>query len=89
MLQPKYVQSFSSGQITIPKEFRERLKMPKKFWLKMYLSQNKIIAEPVETAVDKTTYQESLLSITGDWLEPEEIVANRKEVEQQLDRHSL
>ena len=80
----KYVQSFSSGQITIPKLFRDKLKMSKKFWLKMYISADKIVAEPVEKIVDKTGYQKKLLDISGDWVNSNEVTRNRRKVEKQM-----
>jgi len=37
------------GQITIPKELRERLKIDSKTKMKVYLEDNKIVLEPVSS----------------------------------------
>lgn len=43
-----FIKSFSKRQITIPKDLRERFGLGDKFWLKLYIQQDKIILEPVE-----------------------------------------
>ena len=65
-----FVQSFSQGQITIPKKFRDELNLDSVFWLKLFIDdQKRIIAEPVETNMDKSDYLKSLQSIKGDWFD--------------------
>ncbi len=85
----RYIKSFSKGQITIPKEIREILGMADEFWLKLYLEDGKIIAEPVEKERNKEKYRKSLLNIKSVVdLEPE-IIRNRKQVEKQLAKRAL
>jgi len=85
----KYVKSFSHGQITIPKEFRDLFGIQDEFWLKLTVDNNKIIAEPVESKVDKKSYQKKLLSIKGDWINPEELKRNREQMEKQIRERAL
>lgn len=73
-----YAQSFSQGQITIPKSFRTQLGLGNKFWLKMSLDQNKIILEPTHTPINRAEYQKKLLSIKGDWFDEKEWQKNRQ-----------
>lgn len=88
----KYIKSFSKGQITIPKDFRDFLGMDHEFWLKLYIDHGRIIAEPMQSKVDKKskeTYRKTLRSIkvTLD-LEPE-IMKNRKQIEERLQKTGL
>lgn len=84
----RFIKSFSKGQITIPKEMREVLGMEPEFWLKVHIEGGKIVAEPVEQKKDKAAYRRKLLSIKGDWIDPEEIARNRKQVEEQIRKRS-
>lgn len=67
MTTPKYVKSFSQGQITIPKDFREQLQLENVFWLKLSLEADKIIAEPVVESTTSSNYSQKLLKIRGNW----------------------
>lgn len=85
----RFVKSFSKGQITIPKEFRDAFGIKEEFWLKLSLVENKIVAEPVEKEKDKSDYAKKLLQIKGDWFNPDEIKKNRAQIEKQLKLRSL
>ena len=84
-----YVKSFSKGQITIPKEVREVLGIGDEFWLKLSIENGKIVAEPVESEKDKTSFAKQLLAIKGDWFNPDEIMENREQLEKQLRERNL
>lgn len=85
----RYIKSFSKGQITIPKELRIALGILDNFWLKLYLQDGKIIAEPVEKQSSKADYKKTLLSIKHVWnLEPE-VKKNREQIEKQLAKRAL
>lgn len=65
----KYIKSFSQGQITIPKEFREQLGLENEFWLKLQLINQVIVAKPIERKITAKNYADSLLEIKGDWFD--------------------
>ncbi|EKD95529.1 MAG: hypothetical protein ACD_24C00459G0009 [uncultured bacterium] len=66
----KYIKSFSKGQITVPKEFREVLGLSDEFWLKLYIKDEKIIAEPVERNSGKqTSYLDTLKEVDTSWFD--------------------
>lgn len=81
-----FVKSFSKGQITIPKEFRENLGIDDDFWLKLYIQEKKIIAEPVEKEKSKVDYLQKVLSIKGGWFSKKDFEATRKDIEKRLKR---
>lgn len=83
----KYIKSFSKGQITVPKEIREALGIGDTFWLKVYLNQDKIIAEPVESASKDLNYAEKLLEVEGKWFSETEIKKTRKQIEKRLKKN--
>lgn len=85
----RFIKSFSKGQITIPKDIRDTLGMLNEFWLKLYVQDGKIIAEPIEQKPDKSAYVQKLLNINGDWLDPDEVKVNREQIEKQLVKRSL
>lgn len=85
----RYIKSFSKGQITIPKEFRDLFGLINDFWLKLYIDRGRIIAEPIEKTVDKTMYAKSLLAIKGNWINTQEITRNRKDIEKNLAKHTI
>lgn len=85
----KYIKSFNKGQITIPKEFREKFGIKNEFWLKIYVDENKIIAEPMEQKNNISDMKKNLLSIKGDWLDEEELKKNRSEIEKRLLQNAL
>lgn len=82
----RFVKSFSKGQITIPKEFRDVLGIVNEFWLKLYLENGKIIAEPVEKETSPTAYLKTLEGIKGDWFSLNEYKETRKGVEDRLNQ---
>lgn len=84
----RYIKSFSKGQITIPKEFREFFGIGDEFWLKLYINDGKLIAEPIEQK-HKMSYKKTLLTIKGAWDLETELAKSRKQIEEQLDKHTL
>ncbi len=85
----RFVKSFSKGQITIPKEFRDAFGIQDEFWLKLSIAGNTIVAEPVEKETDKSDYLNKLLSIKGGWISEKEIKKNRADVEKQMQKRAL
>lgn len=82
----KYIKSFSKGQITIPKEYRNFLNLGDIFWLRLNLDQDKITLEPiVEDAIKN--YPNDLLGIKSDWFSENEITKNRKDIKNRLDKN--
>lgn len=80
-----FVQSFSQGQITIPKKFREELNLDNIFWLKLFIdNQNRIIAEPIEKDESKSDYPNILLSVSGDWFDIKDYNKMRKSINKRL-----
>lgn len=83
-----FVQSFSQGQITIPKKFRDELNLDSVFWLRLFIdNQKRIIAEPVEKDEDKSDYLDSLLSIKGDWFGADDYAKMRKSIKLRLSKN--
>lgn len=83
----RFVKSFSHGQITIPKEFREHLRLSDEFWLQLAIADNKIIAEPVMTGrddADSGSFASRLLKIKGDWFDIGDWKKVRKEAGKRL-----
>lgn len=82
----RYVKSFSQGQITIPKEFRDKLNLGNDFWLKLILTSDKIIAKPAEELkpVAKNSYAKRLLQIRGSWFNAKDWKKIRQGVENHL-----
>jgi AbrB family looped-hinge helix DNA binding protein len=77
----KYIKSFSKGQITIPKEMRDGLGLGDVFWLKLYVKDEKIVAEPLEREVDSSEYQKKLLNINGSWFDIKDYKKMRSDIE--------
>ena len=84
MMVTRYIKSFSKGQITIPKEFREFFGIGEEFWLKLSIHNGKIVAEPMEKETNKKNYKVKLLGIKGVWINPSEIIRNRTQIEKQI-----
>lgn len=63
--------------------------MTENFWLKLYINNGKIIAEPIEQENNQDEYLKKILSITGKGFSPREIKKNRNEVEKQLAKREL
>lgn len=87
--QPVYQKSFSKGQITIPKAIRDELGIGDQFWLKIFVQNGAIVAVPQQESQSKQTYVQSLLSISGDWLDTVEVDKNRKQIESHLKKNQL
>lgn len=85
----KYVKSFSKGQITIPKDIREEIGVENDFWLKLSIHNGKIIAEPVETGENKTSWRKKLLQIGSISFDAQELKKNREQVEKQIKIRSI
>lgn len=81
----QYVKSFSHGQITIPKSFREKLQLDDEFWLKLMLVNGKVIAEPIDQKPSKAAYLNKISLIKGNWFDVNEWKQIRKAVAR---RHS-
>lgn len=67
MQDQRFVKSFSQGQITIPKDFRDQLQLGNDFWLKLSLQDTRIIAEPALKLSPLSNYSQKLLTVKGDW----------------------
>lgn len=80
----RYIKSFSKGQITIPKEIRKTIGVGDDFWLKVYIDDNKLIAEPVGDPQDKSKYLESLLKVKGSWFSFKDYKSIRNLTEKRL-----
>lgn len=85
----RFVKSFSNGQITIPKEFRDKFGVGKDFWLKMSIQDGKIVGEVVEKAVDKAAFKKLLLNIGPIDISMKEIRRNRRQWERQMKQRAL
>lgn len=77
-----FVKSFSHGQITIPKVFRDRLGLSEDFWLKMGLDDNRLVAEPVIDRLKAQKQVAKLLTVSGDWFDMSDWRKTRREVSQ-------
>ena len=75
-----FIKSFSKGQITIPKILREKFGLGDKFWLKLYIQQDKIILEPIEKKVTKNNYLKKLANIKNTWVLDKEYRNIREEL---------
>lgn len=76
----KYIKSFSQGQITIPKSFRDELGLGTEFWMKLKLMNQQIVLEPVEKKGDKKDYADVLLEVDGSWFDMDDYKKMRKEM---------
>lgn len=85
----RFVKSFSKGQITIPKEIRDTLGIANEFWLKVYVDDRKIIAEPVDDKrrINRKDYLKVVMGIKGSWDLAKEIKNNRKQLEERFKEH--
>lgn len=63
-MQSYYIQSFSKGQVTIPKKIRKQLNMGDNFTLKLTLQDGKIVAEPVDTEQKSFHYPTPSLNLS-------------------------
>lgn len=79
-----FIKSFSKGQITIPKVFRDKLGIRDDFWLKMALDGNRLIAEPVSDETRPKNLADKLLNIKGDWFSLSDWKKTRTEVSQRI-----
>ena len=67
---------------------RETLGITNEFWLKLYIQNGKIIAEPVEKEKNKAEYAKRMLSIKGKWFSEEEHKKIREGIEEKLRKYS-
>ena len=80
-MEAQYIKSFSQGQITIPKAFRDNLGIGSDFWLKLYLVEGTIVAEPVEgMKMSGKQYLTKLKTVKGKWFDFDEWKKMKKEV---------
>src|SRR5215211_244377 len=63
----KFIKSFSKGQITIPKDLREKLGASEEFWMRIFIDDGKLVVEPVDNEPSKSDYLKRLLSLKTDW----------------------
>lgn len=92
MITTKFIKTFSKGQITIPKEFRDQLGLHHEFWLKITINNGKIIAEPVDVSDKKqvkSLYRKRLLKLNGTLDLRNDVKEIRKEIEDKLEKNSL
>ncbi|OGY17465.1 MAG: hypothetical protein A2784_03590 [Candidatus Chisholmbacteria bacterium RIFCSPHIGHO2_01_FULL_48_12] len=80
----RFVKSFSQGQITIPKDFRDQLQLGNDFWLKLSLDTNRIIAEAAIKSPTPHNYTQKLLQVKGKWFNPQDWQGVREEVTARL-----
>lgn len=83
----KYIKSFSQGQITIPKDFRDELNLGVEFWMKMKLINQQIVLEPVERKTSKQGYLNKLLTVKGGWFNVEDYKQMRKQIRERGKRY--
>lgn len=85
----KYIKSFNKGQITVPKEFRDKLELGDSFWLKMFIKNDSLVAEPVpsEEQSQPESYAQKLLHISGDWFDAAESTAVKKAVNKRAKKY--
>lgn len=90
-IQTRYVKSFSNGQITIPKEFREAFGIGDDFWLKLSVDKGKLIAEPIkeEKKMSKAEWRKWLLTVPPLDIDLKVIEENRKLVERKIKDRAL
>ncbi len=89
--QTRYIKSFSKGQITIPKEFRDVFGIGDEFWMKLSAQDGKIVIEPVkeEKKMSKEEWRNWLVTFKGTWDLRDEIKNNREQVEKQMKAREL
>jgi bifunctional DNA-binding transcriptional regulator/antitoxin component of YhaV-PrlF toxin-antitoxin module len=85
----RFIKSFSKGQITIPKEFRDLFGIGDEFWLKLSIQDGKLIAEPVANEGTKKDYARQLLQIKGEWFSENEYLSMREAVKKRITHSSL
>ena len=85
----RFIKSFSKGQITIPKEFRDRFGIGDEFWLKLSIEEGKLVAEPVGQNVSSGDYAQKLLKVKGDWFSKQEYQEIRAGVSRRLKLSSV
>jgi len=85
----RFIKSFSKGQITIPKEFRDLFGIGDEFWLKLSIQDGKLVAEPVENTGTKRDYAQQLLQIKGEWFSENEYLSMREAVKKRITNSSL
>lgn len=79
-----FVKSFSHGQITIPKVFRDKLGLEENFWLKMELDNDRLVVEPVLDQPKVKKQAARLLTVRGDWFDMSDWKKTRREISHRL-----
>lgn len=83
-----FVQSFSQGQITIPKKFRDELNLDSVFWLKLMIdNQKRIIAEPVGQLINKSDYLNTLTTVDGSWFDVKDYNKTRSDIKKRINKN--
>ncbi len=97
----KFIKSFSRGQITIPKDIREKLGVSEEFWMKVFIDDGRLVVEPVHNKsadpkksghlygkkkLTKDEYLKILLSINTDWFSKKDD-EDYKKIRQELEEH--
>jgi len=91
--QSKFIQPFSRGQVTIPKDYREYLGINEESWLKISLLDDQILIQPVKDTkesrvvkpkISREAYLKKLLKIKGAWFNKKGIDEVRTEIEERL-----
>lgn len=79
-----FIKSFSRGQITIPKVFRDKLGLEDNFWLKMALENDRLIAEPIAAEPNSKNLSRKLLAVKGDWFNVSDWKKTRREISRRM-----
>lgn len=87
----KYVKTFSKGQITIPKEFRDSLGLGDEFWIRLSIDQDEIKLKPVkeEKKMSKDEWIKQMLAMPPIEIDTQEIARNRRQINKRLERNHL
>lgn len=94
-LQPKFIRPFSKGQITLPKDYREHLRIDENSWLRISLLDDQILIQPIKNQLSRRIkaklnlrdYKKVLLKIKGNWVNKAEYKKTREEIEKRLFRN--
>lgn len=88
----KFIKSFSRGQITIPKDIREKLGVAEEFWMKIFIVGERLVVEPIQTSRPKESYLKKLSNMKTDWFsekDSEDYKKVRQEIEEHVEKYSL
>ena len=85
----RYIKSFSKGQITIPKEFRDAIGIGDESWMKLYVEDGKLIAQPVTAALPRKEWLAGLQEISVQVDLGSELEQGRRALKDRLPRTEL